>query len=105
MGSCFSEYLIAIIALTIVTCAYTAAGGIKAVIWTDVIQACLMFGSALVAAFTLLSHIGGWEAVVRHVPAMAHTSPPITCPSVAGIREASPLELQCTSRTADSGQS
>src|SRR5437868_11676516 len=29
-------YLIAIIVLTIITCAYTAAGGIKAVIWTDV---------------------------------------------------------------------
>src|SRR2546425_8828346 len=28
-------YLIAIIALTLVTCFYTALGGIKAVIWTD----------------------------------------------------------------------
>src|SRR5439155_594200 len=31
-------YLIAIIALTLVTCFYTALGGIKAVIWTDLIQ-------------------------------------------------------------------
>lgn len=63
-------YLIAIIALTIVTCVYTALGGIKAVIWTDVIQACLMFGGALVAMVTLLVHVGGFEAVARAVPAM-----------------------------------
>jgi len=64
-------YVIAIVLLTIVTCAYTAIGGIKAVIWTDVIQATLMFTSALVAIATLLYHIGGLEALVRAVPAMA----------------------------------
>ncbi len=63
-------YLIAIIALTIVTCIYTALGGIKAVIWTDVIQACLMFGGALIAAATLLYHVGGFGAVAREVPQM-----------------------------------
>src|SRR5438105_15036962 len=61
-------YLIAIIALAIVTCLYTAVGGIKAVIWTDVIQACLMFGGALIAIGTLLSHLGGLGEVVRAVP-------------------------------------
>jgi len=61
-------YLIAIIALTIVTCLYTAMGGIKAVIWTDVIQACLMFGGALIAIGTLLHHLGGLHEVVRAVP-------------------------------------
>src|SRR5438477_9575469 len=61
-------YLIAIIALTIVTCLYTALGGIKAVIWTDVIQACLMFGGALIAIATLLTHIGGLHEVIRAVP-------------------------------------
>lgn len=64
-------YVIAIVLLTILTCAYTAIGGIKAVIWTDVIQATLMFTSALVAIATLLYHIGGLEALVRAVPAMA----------------------------------
>ena len=43
-------------------------GGIKAVIWTDVIQACLMFGGALVAIATLLVHVGGLSEVVRAVP-------------------------------------
>ena len=52
-------YVIAIVLLTLLTCLYTAVGGIKAVIWTDVIQATLMFGSALVAIGTLLYHIGG----------------------------------------------
>jgi solute:Na+ symporter, SSS family len=52
-------YVLAIVLLTLLTCLYTALGGIKAVIWTDVVQATLMFGSALVAIGTLLYHIGG----------------------------------------------
>ncbi|MDF2441141.1 MAG: solute:Na+ symporter, family [Abditibacteriota bacterium] len=63
-------YLVAITALTVLTCIYTALGGIKAVIWTDVIQACLMFGGALVAMFTLLYHVGGFSAVAKAVPQM-----------------------------------
>ncbi len=52
-------YVWAIVIVTLLTCLYTAVGGIKAVIWTDVIQAALMFGSAIVAIITLLYHIGG----------------------------------------------
>src|SRR5215510_13046471 len=63
-----SPYLAAIVVLTIVTCLYTAIGGIKAVIWTDVIQACLMFGGALIAIATLLNHVGGLGEVIRAVP-------------------------------------
>lgn len=65
-----TPYLVAIIALTIATCLYTAIGGIKAVIWTDVVQACLMFGGALVAIATLLYHVGGFHAVAQAVPQM-----------------------------------
>ena len=75
-------YAFAIIALTVITCIYTALGGIKAVIWTDVIQAGLMFGSALVAIVTLLYHIGGdspnilngFRALVQEVPDMVKPS-------------------------------
>lgn len=63
-------YLVAITALTVLTCIYTALGGIKAVIWTDVVQACLMFGGALVAMVTLLIHVGGFGAVAKAVPQM-----------------------------------
>src|SRR5438876_12023845 len=63
-----APYVVAIVVLTIVTCFYPAVGGIKAVIWTDVIQACLMFGAALIAIGTLVVHVGGLDAVVRAVP-------------------------------------
>ncbi len=63
-------YIVAIVLLTIITCSYTAMGGIKAVIWTDVIQATLMFTSALVAIGTLLYHIGGFGELARVVPQM-----------------------------------
>src|SRR5690606_2549709 len=59
-----------------------ALGGIKAVIWTDVIQATLMFGSAVIATLTLLYHIGGdswnliegFRAVAAVVPQMTQIS-------------------------------
>ncbi len=65
-------YLVAIIGLTIITCIYTALGGIKAVIWTDVVQACLMFGGALIAAGTLIYHIGGLGSIAQYAPKMMH---------------------------------
>lgn len=74
-------YFWAIVGLTAVTFMYTALGGIKAVIWTDVIQASLMFFSAIVAVITLLYHIGGdswnlangFRALVDAVPNMTRT--------------------------------
>jgi len=64
-------YLIAIVLLSILTGIYTVKGGIKAVIWTDVVQASLMFGAALLAMFTLISHIGGLGELTHLVPKMA----------------------------------
>ncbi len=72
-------YAWAIIILTIITCIYTALGGIKAVIWTDLIQASLMFGSALITIGTILYHIGagsimhGFSILAQHVPEMTTT--------------------------------
>ena len=64
-------YLVAIVSLSILTGIYTVKGGIKAVIWTDLVQACLMFGAALVACVTLLNHIGGFGALAQLVPKMS----------------------------------
>src|SRR3954465_16064406 len=61
-------YISATIAIVILTAIYTTFGGIKAVIWTDLIQASIMIGSALIALGLLYSAIpGGWNEIVeRH---------------------------------------
>ncbi len=60
-----APYAAAIVLLTALTCVYTAFGGIKAVIWTDVVQAILMFGGAITAIVLLLYTIGGhhWNLI------------------------------------------
>ncbi|HEY3783510.1 MAG TPA: hypothetical protein VGL56_20695 [Fimbriimonadaceae bacterium] len=67
-------YIIAIVLLSILTGIYTTKGGIKAVIWTDVVQATLMFGSALLAVGFLLNGIGGFHGLVHAVPEMGTVS-------------------------------
>lgn len=47
-----------IIVLALATVAYTSAGGIKAVIWTDVMQAVVLVGSGLVLAGSLFQETG-----------------------------------------------
>ena len=55
-------YIVALSVITALTAVYTALGGIKAVVWTDVIQACIMFGSLGFAIWSLLRAIpGGWQ--------------------------------------------
>src|SRR5438309_8402868 len=59
-------YVGATIALVILTAIYTTLGGIKAVIWTDLIQASIMIGSALAALCLLYFAIpGGWHEIVQ----------------------------------------
>jgi SSS family solute:Na+ symporter len=59
-------YIGATIAIVILTAIYTTFGGIKAVIWTDLIQASIMIGSALIAFGLLYFAIpGGWHEIVQ----------------------------------------
>ena len=59
---------IALILITILTAAYTAIGGIKAVIWTDVLQIAVLFGALGFSVWYLLGHIpGGWEGAKTHL--------------------------------------
>jgi len=53
-------YVGAVVAITFLTALYTTLGGIKAVVWTDLIQVSLMFGSAIYVFFWLLGKTGGW---------------------------------------------
>lgn len=49
----------AILVMGIVTILYTALGGMKAVIWTDVIQVVVMLGGAFVAFGYIIMHVDG----------------------------------------------
>src|SRR4051812_16898394 len=59
-------YVGSTIAIVVLTAIYTTLGGIKAVIWTDFIQASIMIGSALIALALLYFAIpGGWHEIVQ----------------------------------------
>ncbi len=59
-------YFYGIVFITVITTVYTAAGGIKAVVWTDLIQAALMLGSMFAAIGLLLGRIPGGLAEAVH---------------------------------------
>ncbi len=55
-----------LILIALLTAAYTAVGGIKAVIWTDVLQIAVLFGALGFSLHYLLGHIpGGWEGAKK----------------------------------------
>ena len=58
-----TAYFWGIVFVTVVTTFYTMVGGIKAVVWTDLIQAALMIGSVLFAIGLLLGKVGGLAGV------------------------------------------
>lgn len=58
-----TAYFWGIVFVTVVTTFYTMVGGIKAVVWTDLIQAMLMIGSVLFAIALLLGKVGGLGGV------------------------------------------
>jgi SSS family transporter len=56
-------YGVAVVVVVALTTLYTAAGGIRAVVWTDVIQATVMGGAVIYALVSLLIGVGGWTGV------------------------------------------
>jgi SSS family transporter len=61
-------YIGSTVAIVILTAIYTTLGGIKAVIWTDLIQASIMIGSALTAFGLLYFSIpGGWHEISQRL--------------------------------------
>lgn len=61
-------YILAISIMAGVTLAYTFIGGMRAVIWTDVIQMFIYLGGAVAGAIVLLNKFpDGWTSVVREV--------------------------------------
>lgn len=60
------SYPQAIILVAVIALIYTYTGGVKGVIWVDVVQMATYLGGAIIAAIFLLNLIpGGWSAVIE----------------------------------------
>ncbi|MBC8354002.1 MAG: sodium/solute symporter [Planctomycetes bacterium] len=59
-----SYYTGFVIALAVISASYTIFGGLKAVVWTDVIQSVLLLVAGLLVAFLVFREIGGWSAMM-----------------------------------------
>ncbi|HJN07850.1 MAG TPA: sodium/solute symporter [Pirellulaceae bacterium] len=60
----YSYYTGFVIALAVISASYTIFGGLKAVVWTDVIQSVLLLAAGLLVAFLVFREIGGWSALM-----------------------------------------
>jgi SSS family transporter len=60
-------YLITLVIVAFVTIIYATMGGIKAVIYADVIQMIIIFAGIFVCGFYALHLIGGWEIFTQHL--------------------------------------
>jgi SSS family solute:Na+ symporter len=65
-------YNVFVIALAVIAAAYTVFGGLKAVIWTDVIQSALLLAAGIGVALLTFQKIGGWEEMMALDLAGAH---------------------------------
>ncbi|MCA1763388.1 MAG: sodium:solute symporter [Cryomorphaceae bacterium] len=58
---------ITILIIGLVTTVYSYQGGMKAVVYGDVIQMLLLFGGLIVSTFLALHYIGGWNAFTANL--------------------------------------
>jgi solute:Na+ symporter, SSS family len=66
----FWLYAAALIFVTVLTVIYTASGGIRAVIWTDVIQVVVLFSALGFSIYYLLGAVGGWSGAEKFLTQM-----------------------------------
>lgn len=60
-------YWMTLVIVSLVTIIYATTGGIKAVIYADVIQMIIIFAGIFVCAFFALQLIGGWDVFVQNL--------------------------------------
>jgi SSS family transporter len=66
------HYFWGILLVTLITTGYTMVGGIRAVVWTDLLQAMLMLGSVGFVICFLLHHLGGIQAATQALGGWDH---------------------------------
>ena len=60
----FNYYATFVIALALISAGYTILGGLKAVVWTDVIQSVLLLIAGIAVAILTFNEIGGWTGML-----------------------------------------
>lgn len=58
----------AVVLLAVLSGLYTITGGLKAVVYTDVLQAVLLIGASVVVSAVAFNRVGSWEAVTDATP-------------------------------------
>ena len=61
------EFWISILIIGVITMVYSFQGGMKAVIWGDVIQMCILFFGIIICLFYGLSELGGYDNFINLV--------------------------------------
>ncbi len=80
--------------LVILTGIYTVLGGMRAVVYTEALQAVLLIIGSLILTLIGLSELGGWDAMIASAPKeKLNMFPPLSHPDFpwAGILFASPI--------------
>jgi len=80
--------------LVILTGTYTVLGGMRAVVYTEALQAVVLIIGSLILTIIGLYHLGGWNAMINSIPAeKLNMFPPLSDPDFpwAGILFASPI--------------
>lgn len=58
------DIMLSVVVLALATGVYTIAGGLRAVIWTEMLQLGVLLAGGIVLAFTTIAKAGGWSAVL-----------------------------------------
>lgn len=80
--------------LVILTGIYTILGGMRAVVYTEAMQAIVLILGSLILTIVGLNHLGGWNAMISSIPKEnLNMFPPLSDPNFpwAGILFASPI--------------
>lgn len=60
--------IVSIVAVALLTGFYTVAGGLRAVVWTEMVQLGVLLAGGLVLAFATVREAGGWSAFLATSP-------------------------------------
>lgn len=59
------DFWLGAIIVVVATGVYTLFGGLKAVVYTDMVQMFILLGSSIAITFIGLNHLGGWDVLVE----------------------------------------